>query len=169
MGRNVIETLMGAVVLLVAATFIFISYKSGNINTASEGYKITAKFRQIGSLSIGSDVRVGGIKVGTVTDQRLDPISYKAIVEMGLKEGVKLPKDSTAAVVGDGLLGGKYVAIEPGGETDNIGAGEELKYTQDAISIEELIGKFAFGSLEDKKGGEEESAEPVAPGLPEKL
>ena len=149
MGRSVIETLMGAVVLLIAATFVLISYKSGNITPNSDVYNITAKFREIGSLSIGSDVRVGGIKVGSVSGQHLDSQNYKAVVEMGISKDVKLPKDSSASIIGDGLMGGKYVAIEPGGDENHIQSGGEIKFTQDSISLEELIGKFAFGSIED--------------------
>ncbi|MCE3232531.1 MAG: mlaD [Rickettsiaceae bacterium] len=154
MGRSVVETLMGAVVLLVAATFVFISYKSGNISPAANGYTVKAKFREIGSLSVGSDVRVGGIKIGTISGQSLDPKNYMAIIELNIKSDVKLPKDSSAAVVGDGLMGGKYIAIQPGGEEEFIEANGEIKYTQDAISIEELIGKFAFGSVGSKSGSE---------------
>jgi len=149
MGRSFVETIMGAVVLLVAATFVFISYKSGNISPSSDGYTLVAKFREIGSLSIGSDVRVGGIKIGTVSKQHLDPKNYKAIVEMGIKSGVLIPKDSTASIIGDGLMGGKYVSIEPGGDENHLNNGGEIKYTQDSISLEELIGKFAFGSVSD--------------------
>jgi phospholipid/cholesterol/gamma-HCH transport system substrate-binding protein len=151
MGRNVIETLMGAVVLVIAASFIFISYKSGNISTNSGNYKVTAKFREIGSLSIGSDVRVGGIKVGSISNQYLDQKNYKAVVEMGIKNDVKIPRDSSASVIGDGLLGGKYISIEPGGEEEYLESGGEIRYTQDSVSLEELIGKFAFGSLENEE------------------
>jgi phospholipid/cholesterol/gamma-HCH transport system substrate-binding protein len=159
MGRNVVETLMGAIVLIVAATFVFISYKSGNVSTAANGYIIKAKFRQIGSLGVGSDVRVGGIKVGSITKQYLDPTTYMATVEITLSNDIKLPKDSSAAIVGDGLMGGKYVEIQPGGDSDTIANGGEVKYTQDAISIEELIGKFAFGSVGSNKKPEGAGAE----------
>lgn len=155
MGRNVIETLMGAVVLLIAATFVLISYKSGNIAPNSDVYTITAKFREIGSLSIGSDVRVGGIKVGTISNQYLDSKNYKAVIELSISEDVRLPKDSSASIIGDGLMGGKYVAIEPGGDENYIMNGGEVKFTQDSISLEELIGKFAFGSID--KGDENDS------------
>jgi phospholipid/cholesterol/gamma-HCH transport system substrate-binding protein len=157
MGRNVVETLMGAVVLLVAATFVFISYKSGNISTAQNGYIIKAKFREVGSLAIGGDVRVGGIKVGTVAAQSLDPKTYMAIVDLNVQSDVKFPQDSSAAIVGDGLMGGKYIAIVPGGDEAMIEAGGEIKYTQDSVSIEQLIGKFAFGSVDDKDKKAEES------------
>lgn len=150
MGRNVVETLMGAVVLLVAASFVFISYKSGNVSSNSATYNITAKFREVGSLSIGSDVRVGGIKVGTISKQYLDPQNFKAVIEMSIYNNIKIPSDSTASVIGDGLLGGKYVAIAPGGDEANISQGGEIKFTQDSVSLEELIGKFAFGGVDKK-------------------
>lgn len=142
---------MGAVVLLVAASFVFISYKSGNISSNSSTYTIKAKFREIGSLSIGSDVRVGGIKVGTISKQYLDPTNYKAVIEMGIDDSIKIPTDSTASVIGDGLLGGKYIAIAPGGDEENIDKDGEIKYTQDSVSLEELIGKLAFGGLDSSK------------------
>ncbi|MDB2414565.1 outer membrane lipid asymmetry maintenance protein MlaD [Rickettsiales bacterium] len=150
--RNVVETLMGAFVLLVAAMFTFISYKSGNIAPTSSGYQIIAKFNEIGSLSVGSDVRVGGIKVGAVTKQFLDPDNYMAVVQITIDDSIRLPRDSSATIIGDGLLGGKYIAIEAGGDDKSLKEGDEIKYTQDAVSLEQLIGKFAFGGV---AGGED--------------
>lgn len=147
MGRNVVETLMGALVLFVAVSFILISYKSGNISADRAGYVIIAKFTQIGSLAIGSDVRVGGIKVGTVVDQSLDNDTFMAVVKLGIRDSVQLPKDSSAAIVSDGLLGSKYVAIEPGGDDRILKNDDEIKYTQDSVNLESLIGKFAFGGV----------------------
>jgi phospholipid/cholesterol/gamma-HCH transport system substrate-binding protein len=159
MGRNVIETLMGMLVLFVAATFVFISYQSGNISTTANNYKVNAQFKEIGSLSIGSDVRVSGIKIGTVSGHKLDPKSYRAILELSLEKDVKLPLDSSASIVGDGLLGGKYVAIEPGGEENFITQDGEIKYTQDAVSFESLIGKFAFGSVDKQDNSNAKNSE----------
>lgn len=147
MGRNVVETLMGFLVLLVAASFVFISYKSGNITAPSDQYTIKARFREIGSLVIGSDIRVGGIKVGTISNATLDPTTYMAILDLSINKLIKLPKDSTAIVQSDGLIGGKYLSIEPGGDDVLLQPGEEIKYTQDSVSLESLIGKFAFGSV----------------------
>lgn len=160
MGRNVIETLMGAFVIFAALSFIFISYKSGNISTVGNGYKLTSKFREAGGISIGSDIRVGGIKVGTVSGQQLDPKTYMAIIELNINDSLKLPKDSTAAIVGDGLLGGKYIALQPGGEEATLNPGDEIKYTQDSVNIEQLIGKFAFGSVNGSKGKDSEATPP---------
>ena len=155
MCRNVIETFMGAFVIFVALAFMFTAYKSGNISTDGNAYKLNAKFHEVGSIAIGSDVRVGGVKVGTVSNQSLDPKNYMAILEFSVNNIIKLPKDSTASIVGDGLLGGKYIALQPGGDEAFLKSGDEIKYTQDAVNIEQLIGKFAFGGV--NKGGEKTS------------
>ena len=117
MKRNVIETMMGGLVLLVAAGFLFFAYKSGNVQSAT-GYTITAKFDRVDGLVVGADIRVSGIKVGAVTAQNIDPQTYQAIVSMTIRDDVKVPNDSSAEIVGDGLLGGKYIAIVPGGSSD---------------------------------------------------
>lgn len=161
MGRNVVETMMGALVIFVAVAFILISYKSGNIAPASNSYKITSKFHEVGSLSIGSDVRVGGIKVGSISAQYLDPKTYMAILEFSINQSVQLPKDTSAAIVGDGLLGGKYVALQPGGDEAMLKSGDEIKYTQDSVNIEQLIGKFAFGGVNKDGAKEADKAAPA--------
>jgi phospholipid/cholesterol/gamma-HCH transport system substrate-binding protein len=161
MGRNLVETLMGAFVIFVALTFMFVSYKSGNISSDGSAYRLTAKFREVGSIAIGSDVRVGGVKVGSVSNQSLDPQSYMAILEFSVNNVVKLPKDTTAAIVGDGLLGGKYIALQPGGDEEFFKSGDEIKYTQDAVNIEQLIGKFAFGGV-SKSGDQTGETAPAA-------
>ena len=149
MGRNMIETLMGAVVLLVAGIFVYISYQSGNISAASgSGYTISANFQQTGGVSVGSDVRISGIKVGSVVEQTLDRETYLAKLVLNIKENIELPRDSSAAIVSESLLGGRYIEIVPGADQALLQNGEELQYTQDAVNIEQLIGKFAFGSAE---------------------
>lgn len=168
MGRNVFETIMGAVVLLVAAGFIYIAYSSGNVKaTTSNGYKLIAKFDRADGLVLGTDVRVSGIKVGAVSKQEIDPKSYLAVVTMSVEDSIKLPEDSTAEIVGDGLLGSKYVAIVPGGSEAMIPEGGEIKYTQSSVSLEQLIGKFVFGSADEKKDSKKsvESPEDVFDGI----
>ncbi len=150
MGRNVIETLMGAVVLLVAAIFVFISYQSGNVSSSSgNGYTLHAKFQQTGGVAIGSDVRLSGIKIGSVVNQTLDKTSYLANLTLSIQRDIKLPRDSSAAIVSEGLLGGKYIELQPGADEEMFAEGDTIHYTQDSINIEQLIGKFAFGSASD--------------------
>jgi phospholipid/cholesterol/gamma-HCH transport system substrate-binding protein len=154
MKQNIVETLMGALVIAVALLFIYISYKSGNITTTQGSYPVLAKFNETGGISVGSDVRVGGVKIGTVSAQTLDHQTYRAILTLSLKNSVQLPSDSSAAIVSDGLIGNKYVSLIPGSEEDFLQAGSEVNFTQDSISIESLIGKFAFGSIKDGSKGE---------------
>lgn len=160
MGKSIVETLMGACVIAVALLFIFTAYRSGNIAPKGDTYMVVGKFKEVGTLNVGSDIRIGGIKVGTVIGQKLDPASYMAIVEMAIDNKVGLPKDSTAAIVSDGLLGGKYIAIEPGGDNTMLRKGDALKYTQDAVNLESLIGKFAFGGVSNGQG-KDDAPEPA--------
>ena len=155
MANNAIETVMGAVVLTVAAGFLYFAYSNSNVKPI-EGYAISAAFTNISGINPGSAVRIGGIKIGVVEKLILDPQSYKAVATLRVSDNVKLPKDSSAAVQSTGLLGDKFVAIEPGGEEQNLKEGDKISFTQPSVSLEELIGKFVFsggGADKDAKGG----------------
>ena len=143
MRRNIIETGMGAVVILVAVVFLVFSYGVSALRPA-EGYDVFARFNAIDGLAVGSDVRVAGVKVGTVVNETLDQKDYQAVVEMKINTRVKLPTDTAVRISSAGLLGGKYIKLEPGGSKDTVPAGGELKNTKDVISLEELLGKVIF-------------------------
>jgi phospholipid/cholesterol/gamma-HCH transport system substrate-binding protein len=143
MANNVIETVMGAVVLTVAGGFLYFAYNNSNVKSV-DGYEIKADFSNISGVGVGSDVRIGGIKVGVIESLDLDPKSYEAVVGMRIKEEVKLPKDSSAAVQSSGLLGEKFITIEPGGDEQMLKDGEAITYTQASVNLEEMIGKFVF-------------------------
>ena len=143
MRRNAIETVLGAVVLLVAAGFLVLAYNSTDLRPAG-GYTVSAKFYAVDGLTIGSDVRIGGVKVGAVTDQFVDPEAFQAVVTLSLQDEIRLPVDSVASISSDGLLGGKYVKIEPGQEKDLLSGGGEIVETRDVIALEELLGKVIF-------------------------
>ena len=150
MKRNVIETIMGGLVLLVAGGFLFFAYQGGKVQTAT-GYDLLAKFDRVDGLVVGADVRVSGIKVGAVTAQDIDPTNYQAVVTLTIRDDVKIPRDSSAEIIGDGLLGGKYVAVVPGGDTEMLSKEEEIRYTQSSVSIEALIGKMIYSSGDKDK------------------
>lgn len=150
MNKNLIETVMGAVVLLVAVGFLAFAYKSGKVQTGN-GYHLIAKFDRVDGLTNGADVRVSGIKVGSVADQQIDPKTYQAIVTVSVDNAVKIPTDSTAEIVGDGLLGSKYLAIVPGAEDNMLTENGEIKFTQSSVSLEQLIGKLMFSGGDSKK------------------
>lgn len=160
MRHNVLETVLGAVVLSVAGGFLAFAYQSSHIGHV-EGYKVTAKFKSVDGLSAGSDVRLGGIKVGVIDSLKLDPATYQAIATLQLRNEVKLPTDSTASVSSDGLLGGKYVGLEPGAEDAMIEPEGEIQFTQSSVSIESLIGKFMHGGAEGE--GDKPKHAPAAP------
>jgi phospholipid/cholesterol/gamma-HCH transport system substrate-binding protein len=158
MSRNVIETVMGAVVLVIAGSFLVTAYEGRSLKSVGENYKVKALFENATGISVGSDVRLGGVKIGVVDRMELDTSLYQAAVTLAIREGVPLPSDSTAAVLGDGLLGGKFVDIQPGAEEETLKDGGMIEFTQSSVSFEEMIGKFVFSG-----GGVEGEGEESAP------
>lgn len=148
MKSNLLEVVMGAVVLIVSVFFVIFAYSTSQWQP-STGYEIYAKFDRIDGIMRGSDVRLSGVKVGTVKDIRLDPHTYLAVVNISVAPHIQLPKDSAAEIVSDGLLGGKFLSLVPGGEDEHIPRGGEIKHTQAAVSLESLIGQFIF-SMQEK-------------------
>ena len=145
MSRSLVETLLGAVVLAVAIGFVVFAYTRSGVATVS-GYEVSAAFNRVDGIANGSDVRIGCIKVGSVIERTLEPETYRAVLRMSIDETVELPLDTTAAVVSDGLLGGKFIDLQPGAEETLIADGGRIAYTQSSLLLEELIGKFAFGA-----------------------
>jgi phospholipid/cholesterol/gamma-HCH transport system substrate-binding protein len=143
MGRNPIETIMGAVVLIVAAFFLVFAYNTADLKPVT-GYPVSAVFLRVGGLENGSDVRVNGVKVGSVVGQSLDTTTYEAVVDLTISPDIQIPEDSRAAIVSDGLLGGKYVRLEPGESDVKLAAGDRLTRTQDFQSLEDLVGEIIF-------------------------
>jgi phospholipid/cholesterol/gamma-HCH transport system substrate-binding protein len=137
--------LLGAVVVIVAAGFLVFAFGVSDVG-AVKGYELVAKFDRVDGLSVGSDVKIGGIKVGTVVAQELDPATYLAVVHMAIDEGVKVPIDSSSEIVSEGLLGARYLAIVPGPSDEMLAGGGLIRFTQSSISIEQLLGRFAFGA-----------------------
>ena len=159
MNHNMIETILGAVVLAVAAVFLGFALSTTDVGAVS-GYKISAKFSQIMGIAEGQDVRIAGVKVGSIVKAELDKTTYQAKVTMAIDPTVQLPTDTVAKVSSEGLLGGKYLALEPGADEEMLKNGDEVQYTQSAANLEELIGKFIFNGAAKEK--ETESAPPTA-------
>lgn len=153
MSGNVIETVMGAVVLVVAALFLFFAYSTSQIR-AVQGYPVTAQFQSVDGIRDGSDVRIGGVKVGSVVAERLDPKTFLATVRMTINPNYKLPDDTLAEIVSSSLLGDKYMSLVPGGSEKDIPPGGQIKYTQAPVSLENLIGQMIFSQPGQKKPGE---------------
>lgn len=149
MSSNLVESLIGAVVLLVAGWFLVFAYERTDMANAG-GYTLTARFDRIDGLGIGSDVRMAGIKVGSIVDSKLDPLSFQAIVTFSMNSDVHLPVDTAAAITAEGLLGGTYMNLLPGGMEETLVSGDQISETQDAVDLLGLIGKFIYGGEEDK-------------------
>lgn len=162
MKRNVIETVLGAVVLTVALVFLVFSYSTANVGSVS-GYELTANFSTIGGLAAGDDVVISGVKVGSVAKVDLDPNTYLARVTMSVDPSVRLPDDTAALISSESLLGGKYLALEPGASEDVLPPGGRIQYTQAPQNLEQLLGQFIFSMQKDDNKPAAEAASAPAP------
>ncbi len=168
MKRNVVETVLGAVVIFTALVFLVFSYKTSNVGDVS-GYQIIADFSDIGGLKVGDEVQVSGVKVGQVAKIALDPKAYLARVTMEVAANIKLPTDTAALISSSSLLGGKYLSLEPGGAEDFLQNGGRIEFTQAPQNLEQLLGKFIFsmqGSKKDGKGDDNKASPAQQPASP---
>jgi phospholipid/cholesterol/gamma-HCH transport system substrate-binding protein len=154
MQRNVLETVMGAVVLLAAAAFLFIIYSSSGVKEASNGYHLIMRVDRGGWITPGTDVRAAGVKVGSVVKQEFDPENFQAVITLDVAGNVKLPTDSSAIVDQEGLLGGTFVSLELGSDDTLLKDGDTFRHASGAVSLGSLIGKVLAGSGGDEKKDE---------------
>jgi phospholipid/cholesterol/gamma-HCH transport system substrate-binding protein len=151
--RNAAEVLAGLLVLLVAAGFL--AYALATSGAASvPGYALSAQFDHIDGLTVGSDVRMAGVKIGAVTAASIDPQTYLADVDFTVQKDIQLPTDSSATIASQSLLGGKYLSLVPGGSEQMIPAGGRVTITQGSVSLEDLLGKFIFSVTSMQKPGD---------------
>lgn len=139
---NIVEALVGLIVVLVAIGFVSLAYSRTQAGNAADGYVLKARFTNVAGVSPGTDVRMAGIKVGKVARQSLDPASFQAVLDINIDKGLQLPIDSSAAITTEGLLGGTFIALTPGGETVMLKPGEEIVETSGATDLMALIGGF---------------------------
>ena len=143
MGKHAVESILGGVVLVVAAMFLYFAYKTAEVRSVS-GYPVSASFYKIGGLNKGGDVRISGIKIGTVTDTRLDLKTFDAVVIMSIAAEVKLPTDTVALIASEGIVGNKYVRLDPGKATTYLPPGGKILQTRDFRSLEDQVGEIIF-------------------------
>jgi phospholipid/cholesterol/gamma-HCH transport system substrate-binding protein len=159
MNNNIFETVLGAVVLFVAGIFIVFAMNAADLQKVS-GYAVSANFSKIDGINSGMDVRISGVKIGSIVKTELDADTYLAKVTFSIDPKIKLPVDTVAKIASESLLGGKYMALEPGAEDDMIAPGGQIQYTQASLNLEEMIGKFIFSAGD--KGAKKDSATPAA-------
>jgi phospholipid/cholesterol/gamma-HCH transport system substrate-binding protein len=151
MKQNLMETAVGALVIAIALGFFIFMYSTTGVGKGSGGYHLTAKFKNVEGINVGSDVRMSGIKIGSVTNQSLDSKTFDAILTFAIDPTIKLPDDSTAKITSEGLLGGKFIALEPGGSETILADGGTITYTQGALDLWALVSDYMFSG---KKGSE---------------
>jgi phospholipid/cholesterol/gamma-HCH transport system substrate-binding protein len=154
MGKNLAETVMGGLVLVVALMFIYFFINTAQVKTVG-GYNVSAVFAKIGGLQKGSDVRMSGIVVGSVVESMLDPKTYDAVIKLSIAPSVKLPVDTIAKISSVGIMGGKYLRLLPGRATAHIKPNGMIDKTEDFKSLEDQVGQIIFlaTSGDSKKEG----------------
>ena len=145
MAQNRLEVLVGAVVLAAAAAFFVYAGQNSGIGGTSGTYPLKASFRSVQGISAGSDVKLAGVKVGTITSMTLNPTTYFADIVVDIDKNILLPTDSAILISSEGLLGGNFVELVPGGMPDNLAPGDEIEDTQGAVSLVQLLMKFVGG------------------------
>ncbi|MBE6463117.1 MAG: outer membrane lipid asymmetry maintenance protein MlaD [Alphaproteobacteria bacterium] len=143
MNKKPVETIMGIVVLAVATLFMVFAYNVSDLQVV-KGYEIGARFLKVGGLNTGADVRINGVKIGTVLSQKINPEDYMVDVRMSISPEIALPEDSVISVAGDGLMGDKFIKIEPGKSEETISPGAIASNTKDAKSLEDMVGEIIF-------------------------
>ena len=149
MKSNTFEAIVGAVVIFSAVVFLFVGFSSMKLKKGNN-YNLSALFNRIDGIKLGSDIRMSGIKIGTVTKQELDNSTFEAKVFMSIDSKISIPDDSSAKITTDGLLGGNYISIEPGGSDIYLSNNEEIFFTQGAVDLIGLVGEALF-SVEGKE------------------
>jgi phospholipid/cholesterol/gamma-HCH transport system substrate-binding protein len=164
MSENKLEILAGALVVAAAVGFVFYAGKSAGMGAGGDSYPLRASFRSIEGVSLGSDVKLAGVKVGTITGLTLNPTTYMADAVIAIDKKIQLPSDSAILISSEGLLGGNYVEIQPGGAPDNFAPGDQIEDTQGAVSLVSLLMKFVGSKPDSAKS---DAAKPSAPATPD--
>ncbi len=148
MRENTTEVIVGTAVLAIAVGFLFYMVQTTGIGGGKAGYELNANFRSAEGLTVGTDVRLAGVSIGTVTGLNLNTDTFRADMTMAINRGILVPDDSAAVVATEGLLGGTFVEIVPGGSLGMFADGALIEDTQGAISVIQLLTKFVSGGEE---------------------
>jgi len=146
MAHHISESVIGAAVVAVAVSFLVYAGQSTGFSTGSDSYELNASFGSAEGLNIGGEVHLAGVQVGTITKLELDSVTYRAIATFTVRSDIEIPEDSEAKVASDGLLGGNFLELTPGGSDYMLEAGQEFEFTQGSVSLMNLLLKFASGT-----------------------
>lgn len=160
MKNTAVETLIGAVVVAVAALFFLFAYQTSGRGAVSGGYHLTAEFDNAEGINVGSDVRMAGIKIGTVVATALNTENNQATITLQVGNGLKLKDDVTAKVTAEGLLGSKFIALEQGGSDTVLADNGVISNTQGAVDIWSLISQAMFDKSKGGNAGTDGAAPP---------
>lgn len=150
MASQIVESVIGAAVLAAAGGFLVYAANTTDLSTGGGGYVLTAEFQKAEGINPGGDVRIAGVKVGTIASMELDPTSYKAVVTLAMRDGVMVPEDSAAKITSASLLGDSFIAITPGASEYMLTGGDSFAYVQSSVNLMDLVGRFIQGSAEDE-------------------
>src|SRR6056297_3945538 len=142
MSESTTEVIVGGAVLAAAIGFLVYAGQVTGFSTGQSEYALSASFRSADGVDVGTDVRMAGVKVGRVTDIALDPTTYRARATFTVADGIEVPDDSAVAISSEGLLGGNFVEILPGGSPFSFAEGDEIEFTQGSVSLVSLLMKF---------------------------
>jgi phospholipid/cholesterol/gamma-HCH transport system substrate-binding protein len=159
--NNIPETIIGAVVVAVAILFIVFAYMRTGSGSLS-GYEIQARLPRVDGLGVGTDVRLSGIKIGSISDLTLDPKNYLVTVHMHVRDDIKIPDDSSLMVTSSGLLGSSYISLTPGGSDKMLPAGGMIQNSQGSVDLMGLVGRFIGGG-----GGQNQQQSKPQPAQPQ--
>lgn len=145
MAHNKLELLVGGAVLAAAVGFGVYAAQIAGVSSGGDTYDLTASFRSLEGVGVGSDVRLAGVKIGTVSEIQLNPETFRADTIVAVSKGIDIPDDSAIVISSEGLLGGNFVEVVPGGSPFAFEAGDEITDTQGAVSLISLLLKFVSG------------------------
>ncbi len=144
MNRGTVHILVGAAVLLAGPLMLAVFFSGDARTKSADGYELTARYNRVDGVKLGSDVLLAGIAIGKVTRQEFDPETLQAVLTFTLQDDIRLPTDTAALIVSNGLLGGKFIKLDPGGAEENLAPGDSFEYVQDAVIVEALLEKVVL-------------------------
>ena len=159
--ENAGEAFVGLLVVLLDVWFTWFAWAQSGGGVKAGAIKVVAIFPNVGGVNVGTDVRIAGLKVGSVIKQQLDPASYQVQVTLAIDPEIKVPVDSSAAITSEGLLGRNYVSLQPGGDTKPLKDGDTITDTQGTVDLMGIVGQFINGSgAKDAAAGNSEAGAP---------